>query len=198
MLNPNRCRICGKQDWVRFSLVPLLWCYDCIGTARCVPGDHKPVPRWALWQGSKEACIFCWYQVTEGEGEPLDFWISCYLNYISSAPGKAWWNPTKRTRAIVQNHRRGANITGPRINRLAILNRDDWVCQLCREPIDPLIYWPAPMSGVVDHIVPVVRGGTNDPDNLQAAHSTCNGSRGAKGTLPPRDGPGQLTLPLGE
>jgi 5-methylcytosine-specific restriction enzyme A len=36
---------------------------------------------------------------------------------------------------------------------------------------------------VVDHILPRAHGGTDDPSNLQAAHRSCNGRKGAQ--LPP-------------
>ena len=35
---------------------------------------------------------------------------------------------------------------------------------------------------VADHITPRARGGTDELDNLQAAHRSCNGRRGAKTT----------------
>jgi 5-methylcytosine-specific restriction endonuclease McrA len=49
-------------------------------------------------------------------------------------------------------------------------------CHLCGKPAtddDPL---------VVDHVVPLIWGGTDDESNLRAAHASCNNSKG--GALP--------------
>lgn len=51
-----------------------------------------------------------------------------------------------------------------------IIKRDNGICWICRE------------SGAdsVDHLQPVSMGGTNDPENLKAAHLLCNQQRGAR------------------
>lgn len=64
--------------------------------------------------------------------------------------------------------------------RRSILERDGHLCQLCRE---------APATEV-DHIVPRVRGGSDDPANLQAACRWCNAQKNAG------DAPRQPTTPL--
>ncbi len=68
--------------------------------------------------------------------------------------------------------------------RKEIYDRDKGICQLCgREtrffrsafdsPTDE-----GPRAGSVDHIVPVSKGGTNDPSNLRWACRSCNCARG--------------------
>lgn len=54
--------------------------------------------------------------------------------------------------------------------RFAILERDGFACQYCgaRAP-DSRLY--------VDHIVPVVRGGSNDPTNLTTSCFECNAGK---------------------
>lgn len=47
--------------------------------------------------------------------------------------------------------------------RLQILNRDAWTCSYCGGE-----------ANEVDHIIPLKRGGSDDPDNLTAACRTCN------------------------
>lgn len=51
-------------------------------------------------------------------------------------------------------------------------------CALCGEPIDYDLPHLDPYSFVVDHVVPLNRGGTDTLDNVQAAHRSCNRSKG--------------------
>lgn len=65
-----------------------------------------------------------------------------------------------------------------RIKRTAIFERDGWTCQICHEPVDGSLCYPHHHAATIDHIVPVSRGGTDDPANLQTAHMVCNSSKG--------------------
>jgi 5-methylcytosine-specific restriction protein A len=51
-----------------------------------------------------------------------------------------------------------------------ILARDRWTCQQC-----------GARATHVDHVVPVARGGTDHPGNLQALCAGCNLAKGACG-----------------
>lgn len=62
--------------------------------------------------------------------------------------------------------------------RLSVFEKDGWVCQLCGGAIDPSLPWPDRMAASVDHIVPISLGGDDTFDNVQAAHSGCNSSKG--------------------
>ena len=54
-------------------------------------------------------------------------------------------------------------------------------CGICGRPVDFNIKTPEPMSAVIDHIVPVSKGGhPSDIDNLQLAHWTCNRQKSDK------------------
>lgn len=66
-----------------------------------------------------------------------------------------------------------------------VYERDGWVCQLCRLPIDPGVAWPDPMSPSVDHRVPLAKGGEHSMANVQAAHLGCNSRKHDQS-----DGPG--------
>ena len=79
--------------------------------------------------------------------------------------------------AIDRGHARRVKIRGTStefVSRVEIFNRDKWVCQLCSEPIDKDASWPDRDSPVIDHIVPISRGGSHTRDNLQTAHAHCN------------------------
>lgn len=53
-------------------------------------------------------------------------------------------------------------------------------CGICGEPIDYGLPHMDPMQFVVDHIVPLAHGGRDDVSNKQAAHRTCNRTKGAR------------------
>lgn len=53
-------------------------------------------------------------------------------------------------------------------------------CGLCGGAMDRGLPWPDPMSKSIDHIIPLVRGGTHEAHNLQWAHLRCNISKGAR------------------
>lgn len=47
-------------------------------------------------------------------------------------------------------------------------------CHICGQPIDYTLPHLDPMSYVVDHVIPVARGGEDALHNKAAAHRTCN------------------------
>lgn len=51
--------------------------------------------------------------------------------------------------------------------RAAVLKRDHHRCFYCGEP-----------ATTVDHLQPISRGGTDNPENLVASCSGCNGAKG--------------------
>lgn len=59
------------------------------------------------------------------------------------------------------------------VRRDEVIARDGYVCGICGGGV-------APDQMSIDHIVPISRGGTDDLDNLQAAHRSCNSRKGAK------------------
>lgn len=55
------------------------------------------------------------------------------------------------------------------------------VCGICNRPVDFSYKYPHPLSPVIDHIIPVARGGhPSDINNLQLAHWTCNRQKSDK------------------
>jgi len=73
-----------------------------------------------------------------------------------------------------------ASVECEKYRPLDIFERDGWDCQLCSEPIDRSAPWPAPRSPSIDHIVPLVAGGGDMPNNVQASHLGCNLRKGRK------------------
>lgn len=67
--------------------------------------------------------------------------------------------------------------------RRAIYDRDDWLCQLCMEPVDRDLASTNPFhdwAPSLDHVIPQSKGGTHDASNLRLAHRWCNAVRGAE------------------
>lgn len=52
--------------------------------------------------------------------------------------------------------------------------RDGGNCALCGLPVPTDAIKPHPLAPEVDHILPISRGGTHEPDNLALVHKTCN------------------------
>jgi hypothetical protein len=81
------------------------------------------------------------------------------------------------------NHKRRAlrhNAFVATVNSTSIFERDNWVCQLCHKKVDKNVHrnhWDYP---TIDHIIPLVKGGTHEPSNVQCAHMGCNNQKGAK------------------
>ena len=60
---------------------------------------------------------------------------------------------------------------------LEIFERDNWICQLCWEPIDPELRVPNIWSKSLDHIIPISKNGNHTRDNVQASHLSCNAKK---------------------
>jgi 5-methylcytosine-specific restriction endonuclease McrA len=60
--------------------------------------------------------------------------------------------------------------------RLAIYSRDSFRCLACGRSLRRA----KPFDVTLDHVLPVSKGGTNDPDNLYTCCRSCNSSRQEK------------------
>ena len=61
---------------------------------------------------------------------------------------------------------------------LRLAERDGWHCKLCDEEVDKSLHFPHPLSGSIDHVVPVSLGGSDEFANLQLSHRRCNIMKG--------------------
>lgn len=79
-------------------------------------------------------------------------------------------------------HRRRALMaeSDERVNFATVCARDEWTCQICREPVDPDLVYPHPNSRSQDHRWPISRGGRHVFENVQLAHLHCNLDKRAK------------------
>jgi hypothetical protein len=71
-----------------------------------------------------------------------------------------------------KNTRRAATAREPISKKLRfdVLNRDGFKCRYCGQSAPDVVLH-------ADHVIPVAKGGTNSPDNLVSACSSCNGGK---------------------
>lgn len=109
----------------------------------------------------------------EGCNEPIAGHSLCkshwYKLYLSTERGReVKRNNEQRRRA------RKANLECEKFYDNEIYQRDNFVCQLCGEPIDMALRYPHPLSPSLDHIIPISKNGSHTRNNTQAAHLLCN------------------------
>ncbi|WP_251421130.1 MULTISPECIES: HNH endonuclease [Lactococcus] len=76
--------------------------------------------------------------------------------------------------------RTGAHRVGFDKNKKRLLKTQN-TCGICGKPIDKKLKAPHPLSPVVDHVVPINKGGhPSSMENLQLAHWTCNRQKSDK------------------
>ena len=64
-----------------------------------------------------------------------------------------------------------------------IYKRDNGICQICNKPVYLNRGKYHPLSATLDHIIPLVKGGSHEPGNIQLAHRICNMKKGTKSNL---------------
>jgi 5-methylcytosine-specific restriction endonuclease McrA len=66
----------------------------------------------------------------------------------------------------------------------ARIRRGQPACHICGNPIDYTLPYLDPGEFVVDHVVPLAKGGPDTLANKAAAHRACNRAKGARGHAP--------------
>lgn len=91
-----------------------------------------------------------------------------------------------RAHSQTRNYRRRMGKDAPRkprkeplLNFAEIAERDRWRCGICGGAVSRDRTWPDVLAASLDHILPVSREGTNDPENVRLSHLRCNASRRA-------------------
>lgn len=84
---------------------------------------------------------------------------------------------SERCRGKAKRDRRRALKAGVKLTpgrRHEVFERDNWTCHICEDPIPRGARVPDLDAGVVDHVIPLARGGEHGPGNWRAAHFYCN------------------------
>lgn len=74
----------------------------------------------------------------------------------------------------------GYKVSVSREVRLAIYERDGWVCHLCKREVEPTLHPNHTFAATLDHIEPrsLTLFPDDSPANLRLAHRSCNSRRG--------------------
>lgn len=67
-----------------------------------------------------------------------------------------------------------------RARNRARIARDKPACHICGAAIDYTLPHLDPMAYVIDHVIPLAKGGRDAIDNLKAAHRECNSKKRAR------------------
>lgn len=83
---------------------------------------------------------------------------------------------SKATKRAGRHRRRARKYAAPyeTFSDREIFDRDEWICGICHEPVDPVIKYPNPKSKSLDHKIPLALGGHHVRSNCQCSHFDCN------------------------
>jgi len=98
---------------------------------------------------------------------------------ISYTGSRAYHNHCRIEARQEQNRRKSAKRRGAKWARgrtfhREIAERDNFVCHICDGFVDMSLPRTHRFGATVDHVVPLAKGGTDEPDNLKLAHWVCN------------------------
>jgi 5-methylcytosine-specific restriction endonuclease McrA len=99
----------------------------------------------------------------------------------NTASRRKWPNQAEKERA--KNRTRRARLRGVEsepYTLIEIAERDGFVCQLCRGPVDMTLSGRMKWGPTIDHRIALANGGDDTRSNAQLAHRVCNLSKGAK------------------
>lgn len=105
----------------------------------------------------------------------------CQAGFIAVA----WHSATDRTRwcspscrrahkRYERNARAGNGRAFTRTERLAVYERDGWTCHICGDEVNRGAVVPTLDAPVIDHVIPLAKGGAHDQSNWRTAHFYCN------------------------
>ena len=158
------CLNCGAEFTATHRMVK--WCKSSCGNA------------WRNTYGDQECSVNeCSRKITAK--------ALCRTHYRSTerAAGKIKpqvWNERRQENRERRRARMMGVYVGPKAPRFKIADRDDWLCGLCGDQIPRVVQHGHPLYLTIDHIIPLSKGGEHSPSNVQAAHATCNYSKGAR------------------
>lgn len=76
--------------------------------------------------------------------------------------------------------RQSLTVKPSRLSCDEIAVRDGFVCHICNGLVDMTLPRTVGLGATVDHVIPLSKGGSDEPDNLRLAHWSCNVRKGSK------------------
>lgn len=139
---------------------------------RKYPERHRA--RFRQWQLANQEYRMQYYRKYNAEHheERLAYYRSSHRKEVS----RMWRQKFPERLTEMHIRRRARKMSAPRIERIdrkAIIERDQWTCYLCMQICTP-------KNVTLDHIIPLYHGGAHAADNLRVACRSCNSRKGVK------------------
>lgn len=104
--------------------------------------------------------------------------VECGSTFQALKDNAKWCSQTCRIRTCRRDESR-RRVPGMRAALYAdreIFERDGWTCQIagCGKPVDRTAGRRHPLGATIDHVIPLSRGGADEPGNVVTAHWRCN------------------------
>lgn len=146
------------------------WCRSCVAVENRKQYHANPArrTRWRAWQEANPER----YRETQRR--------AAERNADIKRQRAIEWRRANPDRAAENDRRKRARKRGATIGPVDIEALWTGHCGICLLPMDPDLPYPDPLSKSVDHIIPLVRGGTHEQSNLQYAHLRCNFAKGTR------------------
>lgn len=107
---------------------------------------------------------------------------SCGVPIVSHRLDARWCSiECKRRQKAARRRARERQAFVEDISPRKIFERDKWICQLCHHKVKRNVVVPHPDAPVIDHVIPLARGGMHEATNAQCAHFICNSIKGDRG-----------------
>lgn len=166
---PLTCHDCGKRMMANRTSRPQgeARCIECIGR---VSGRAHGISRYKI--GCRcDVCI-------QAKSDSMRAFMEAFRAEQGVSYATAWRKKFRAEHGYWPQRHGGQWITYA--ERMAIYERDDWMCHLCGDRVDADAEFNDDMAPSLDHLIPRSLGGSDDPSNLKTAHRGCNARRGAK------------------
>ncbi len=134
-------------------------------------------------EGRWSNCLGCGSRLSCERGGPVRKWCEGCLPGRRKAVAAAWKlaNPEAwraiQFRGNAARRARLASVQREPYNRNDILERDKWVCQICKKRISKKLRGSHRRAPSIDHQIPLELGGPDTPANVVAAHFGCNAAK---------------------
>lgn len=178
-MNPKPCNDCGKT-FTPDAALQLYCSTSCRRRSQNRKRNDDYQPRPADW-GKRAELRPGWQRIISACAVCNSMFTPIHPSHITCSEACKEQNYARRMKLKSDLRRaRMHRVDYEPLDRREVFERDEWVCGLCGEQIDPELKYPDRMSASLDHLIPVSEGGPHTMSNVQASHWICNVRRGTK------------------